>query len=699
MKRFASILYHARAWQPTSRQALVRYSVARERNVARNLTDEDHVRAAAAWLARAQDATRDGGVVGRYRLDTGWTSSYPETTGYLIPTFLELAELPGLGEFRDRARRAIRFLLDVQLPSGAFPGGEVHENRTEPSIFNTAQILCGLHAWLAAEPDPEVLASARRAADWLVSMQDADGAWRRHVYLGIPTTYSAHASCWLAGFGRFIGDDRYVVAAQRHLEWVMGHVDPETGWFDLAGFDESAHRRRDGFTHTIAYTLWGALETASITGSTDAIDAVARAAWEIARRFELRGWLPGVLDRNWRGRSSFECVTGTAQMALIWCRLAEIRQDARFLNAALKAVDAVKAAQIMERESEDLFGGIPGSDPVWGDYISLAFPNWAAKFFIDAVLACRRTCESKLPPQRAGAGLPRDVPVALPPTGTGAPRRLRVVLYAGPDSRKAEDMLRAWASWGFEPHAIVVERGTDGSAWQRLRDRIARSGVDGVIAAVRRRVRPEAAAQDGDGPAETPASGWEALRTRGILVLEVESLSRPQGVEVVRALAPDVAVHAGAGILRKELLGVPKLATLNAHMGVLPRYRGMNVAEWAVLEGGPVGCTVHVVDEGIDTGPILLVRPCAPDSPSDIGSLRSVVDREQLRALGDVLQWIHATGALPPARPQTPVEGRQYFRLHARLRAAVEALLQRANAGTPRPALGNDRAVATAPLG
>ncbi len=51
----------------------------------------EHVAAAARWLAVAQEASGDGGVAGRYRLGTGWTSSYPETTGYLIPTFLALA--------------------------------------------------------------------------------------------------------------------------------------------------------------------------------------------------------------------------------------------------------------------------------------------------------------------------------------------------------------------------------------------------------------------------------------------------------------------------------------------------------------------------------------------------------------------------------------------------------------------------------
>ena len=51
-----------------------------ERNTRHGFTDADHLHAAAQWLAAAQDSQPDGGIAGRYQLDRGWTSSYPETT-------------------------------------------------------------------------------------------------------------------------------------------------------------------------------------------------------------------------------------------------------------------------------------------------------------------------------------------------------------------------------------------------------------------------------------------------------------------------------------------------------------------------------------------------------------------------------------------------------------------------------------------
>jgi hypothetical protein len=136
-----------RAWVNGHPAFLLSQSFDHERNVRRGFTDDDHLRAATQWLAAAQDSQSDGGVAGRYQLGRGWTSSYPETTGYIVPTFLALSRaLPQAG-FRQRAERAVQFLLSVQLPEGGFPGLEIADNRVAPSVFNTGQVLHGLTAW------------------------------------------------------------------------------------------------------------------------------------------------------------------------------------------------------------------------------------------------------------------------------------------------------------------------------------------------------------------------------------------------------------------------------------------------------------------------------------------------------------------------------------------------------------------------
>ncbi len=349
-----------------------------------------HLDAAIGWLRRAQDVTGDGGVSWGYHLRRGWSPSYPETTGYLIPTFLELAATGHGSDLRGRAERGIAFLAGVQLESGAFPADPVGAAR-RPSVFNTGQVICGLTAWYRVSRDERVRSMVCAAADWLVSVQDDDGAWRSHGYLEYPVTYTAHASCWIAELGELIGDKRFTAAAAAHLDWVLRQQDPVSGWFERCGFSALDHAARRAVTHTLAYTLWGTLHSAIILNRGDAIDAVRRPARMAANIAEARGWLPGVIDAGWTSESGFACLTGNAQMAILWLRLRDLGIDDGMVAAADIVLARVAAAQRLGSSiSPGARGGIPGSDPVWGDYIPFAFPNWAVKFYIDALLARRR---------------------------------------------------------------------------------------------------------------------------------------------------------------------------------------------------------------------------------------------------------------------------------------------------------------------
>jgi hypothetical protein len=405
-KRGYQIFRDAAGWRAANLRLLLSPFVDLQRNGHTGFTDRDHLLAAAAWLERGQDAGGDGGVAGRYRLRTGWTSSYPETTGYIIPTFIRLADVLGEPRFRERARRGVDFLLSVQLECGAFTGLEIAQNRTEPSIFNTAQIICGLRAWHADSNDKHTLDAARRACDWLLAQQDTDGAWRKYLYGDIPYTYMAHAACWIAELGAYLDRKDYLEAARRHLEWVLKQQDPATGWFDSCGFSEEDHQSRVSSTHTIAYTIWGVLMASRILEHEAGMRAARTAAAGVARCLRGSRWLSGVLDHAWRNGAFYACLTGNAQMALIWLELHRLRSDPALLSAACKAIDLVKRAQPMSSSDPGIRGGIPGSDPIWGGYIYMGIPNWAAKFFIDALIEKQAVLDRLGVPTPAAAAVP-----------------------------------------------------------------------------------------------------------------------------------------------------------------------------------------------------------------------------------------------------------------------------------------------------
>jgi methionyl-tRNA formyltransferase len=255
-----------------------------------------------------------------------------------------------------------------------------------------------------------------------------------------------------------------------------------------------------------------------------------------------------------------------------------------------------------------------------------------------------------------------------------APPGLRIVLFTAEGSHKVTQMLDAWAHWRFRPAAVFVEGVASPPFSARLRAKVR---ADGVIGLLRRATR--VAPGRSEGPSDgTPNSSFDtACRELEIPVIRVGALASPQALDAVRALRPDLAIHAGAGILRAPVLAVPRLGTLNAHMGILPDYRGMNVAEWAVLRGDAVGCTVHLIDPGIDTGDIIRVDRVDLEGVKTIAELRAAVDRRQIELLGEVVREIAVSGQIPARRPQTAAEGRQYFRMHPLLREMVTGRLSR----------------------
>jgi hypothetical protein len=103
-------------------------------------------------------------------------------------------------------------------------------------------------------------------------------------------------------------------------------------------------------------------------------------------RYEIRRFMAGQFDRHWKGAASYRCLTGNAQTAFSWLRLYELTQDARLLNGALKLNDEVKSTQDLKSHNPGIRGGIKGSHPIWGRYIHFSYPNWAAKFFADALM-------------------------------------------------------------------------------------------------------------------------------------------------------------------------------------------------------------------------------------------------------------------------------------------------------------------------
>jgi hypothetical protein len=335
------------------------------------------------WLCAAQDAAGDGGVAACYNLGTGWACSYPETTGYIIPTFLHYAAAMGAPAARERALRMADWEIDVQQSNGAVRSGPLDVGPS-PAVFNTGQVLFGWMTAYAATGADRYARSASRAADWLIRVQDADGAWRRELSAlttSVVQTYNVRAAWGLAVAGDCLGRRLWIDAARRNCDWALTQQ-RANGWFASNTFTPV----EDPLLHTIGYVLEGLLGVGELLGIDQYVRAAIRGVDPLVEIYRRDRVLKGRYTWLWRPAVSWRCLTGEAQSALVLLRLARRtgRQDYRTMAMAL--LDGLSALQDLRDTDPVSHGALAGSAPVWGGYMPFNYLNWAAKFFVDALL-------------------------------------------------------------------------------------------------------------------------------------------------------------------------------------------------------------------------------------------------------------------------------------------------------------------------
>lgn len=339
---------------------------------------------AAGWLGRAQDnsTTHDGGVARHYSLLTGWGPSYPETTGYIVPTMLAYAKLRGDEGARQRARRMLDWLVSIQMAEGGFQGGVIGAKPAVPVTFNTGQVLLGLSAGAQAFGAP-YRESMSRAADWLLHTQDPDGCWRKHpspFAAPVERTYDAHVAYGLFEAAGVEPGQGYAEAGLGNVRWALRHQ-RENGWFDRCCLVDPSQP----LTHTLGYALRGVWEAFKFTAERYLLEACLKTAGGLLTAMGSEGFLPGRLRADWRGTDSWSCLTGTVQIAYVWLMLFQHTGQESFRDAACAANRYVRRTMKLGGPPESR-GAIKGCFPVYGGYGRYEYLNWACKFFIDSNL-------------------------------------------------------------------------------------------------------------------------------------------------------------------------------------------------------------------------------------------------------------------------------------------------------------------------
>jgi methionyl-tRNA formyltransferase len=178
----------------------------------------------------------------------------------------------------------------------------------------------------------------------------------------------------------------------------------------------------------------------------------------------------------------------------------------------------------------------------------------------------------------------------------------------------------------------VVFLGNDARSVPAL-DAVASSRHD-LAAVITREPRPA-----GRGGSLRPTPVAEAARRRGLPLGEAATVRDGEGLERLRRAAPDVvAVVAYGEILPREVLEIPRVAPVNVHFSLLPALRGSDPIRRSILAGlETTGVTTIRMDEGLDTGPILLQAEEPIREEEDAGSLGARLAELGGRLLVDTL--------------------------------------------------------------
>ncbi len=247
------------------------------------------------------------------------------------------------------------------------------------------------------------------------------------------------------------------------------------------------------------------------------------------------------------------------------------------------------------------------------------------------------------------------------------PGRLRIAMVTSA-SRRGESVLFALGREGIVVDELIIDRLRLKGTRQVLRN----NGPAEVFRRISRRARAR-----GDTQTRHPSS-WHRYGVFARSVSFVDDINGTQGRVLLERTEPDLIVLGPSRILTPETLSIAKVATLNPHPGLLPDYRGVDVVRWAIRNGDPVGVSVHLVDEGIDTGAVLVQREVPLRDGDTIGDINRRVNALSGHLMaGVVARYVRGETPEPiaPARVKGSEKGKLWPRMSPGEREEVDRIL------------------------
>lgn len=148
----------------------------------------------------------------------------------------------------------------------------------------------------------------------------------------------------------------------------------------------------------------------------------------------------------------------------------------------------------------------------------------------------------------------------------------------------------------------------------------------------------------------------ETALSYGIPVFQPEKIRRPECIEELKKYKADVMVVIAFGqILPKEILEMTPYGCINVHASLLPKYRGAAPIQWSIIEGEKVtGVTTMQMDEGLDTGDMLLKTEIVMDEKETGGSLHDKLAEAGAALCVETLKRLEEGSIIPEKQGESP---------------------------------------------
>ena len=175
----------------------------------------------------------------------------------------------------------------------------------------------------------------------------------------------------------------------------------------------------------------------------------------------------------------------------------------------------------------------------------------------------------------------------------------------------------------------------------------------------------------GRGKELQPTPVKEAAQRHGLPVYQPAKIRDPEAVEKIRSFQPDVIVVVAFGqIIPQQILDIPRYGCINVHASLLPKYRGAAPIQWAVINGEKEsGVTTMQMDEGLDTGDMLLKTTIVLDEKETGGSLHDKLSDAGAKLCVETLKRLEEGSIQPEKQGESPTE---YARMLNKAMGAID---------------------------